>query len=145
LLVKEDGTTETAPDGEHELEGGVKVTIQDGKFTMVTPGEGEEEEMKEAEIQKKIKELREMGVVIEEMKKDNEKKEDAIEDLKEEVKDTKETMREMFKIVEKLAEQPSEKPTEKKRDGFSSISSADVRKDIAEFKADLKRQKFQTN
>lgn len=147
LLVKEDGTVEPAPDGEHELEGGVKVTIQDGKFTMV--GGIEEEEMtaeeKQAKIDEHLNALRKLDVVIEEMKKDNEKKDEAIEDLKEEVEETKETMKEMFKIVEKLAEQPSEKPTERKKDGFSGMSPATLNKDLIDFRADLKRKRLQTN
>ena len=101
--------------------------------------------MKEAEIQKKISELRELGVVIEEMKKDNVKKDEAIEDLKEEIKETKETMREMFKVVEVLAEQPSEEPTQKPKGTFSTDKPIDFHKWKTEFKADLKKHRTESN
>ena len=118
LVIDEAGNELPAPDGEHELEDGTKVTIEAGIITEVASKEEEAPEEEEAPIEQP------MAAVESVSKEDFETLKNEVADLKskfEEFSTTNETLsadniamkeivKETFSIVEKLAKVPSDNP-----------------------------------
>ncbi|WP_395652643.1 hypothetical protein [Brevundimonas sp.] len=118
LVIDEAGNELPAPDGEHELEDGTKVTVEDGIITEVATKEEEAPEEEEAPIEQP------MAAVESVSKEDFETLKNEVADLKskfEEFSTTNETLsadniamkeivKETFSIVEKLANVPAENP-----------------------------------
>ena len=118
LVIDEAGNELPAPDGEHELEDGTKVTIEAGIITEVASKEEESPEAEEAPIEQP------MAAVETVSKEDFETLKNEVADLKtkfEEFSTTNETLsadniamkeivKETFSIVEKLANVPTENP-----------------------------------
>ena len=118
LVIDEAGNELPAPDGEHELEDGTKVTIEAGIITEVASKEEEAPEAEEAPIEQP------MAAVESVSKEDFETLKNEVADLKskfEEFSTTNETLsadniamkeivKETFSIVEKLANVPSQNP-----------------------------------
>ena len=118
LVIDEAGNELPAPDGEHELEDGTKVTVEAGIITEVASKEEEAPEEEEAPIEQP------MAAVETVSKEDFETLKNEVADLKtkfEEFSTTNETLsadniamkeivKETFAIVEKLANVPSQNP-----------------------------------
>ena len=118
LVIDEAGNELPAPDGEHELEDGTKVTVEAGIITEVASKEEEAPEVEEAPIEQP------MAAVESVTKEDFEALKNEVADLKtkfEEFSTTNETLsadniamkeivKETFSIVEKLANVPSQNP-----------------------------------
>ena len=118
LVIDEAGNELPAPDGEHELEDGTKVTVEAGIITEVASKEEEAPEAEEAPIEQP------MAAVESVSKEDFETLKNEVADLKtkfEEFSTTNETLsadniamkeivKETFSIVEKLANVPSQNP-----------------------------------
>ena len=118
LVIDEAGNELPAPDGEHELEDGTKVTVEAGIITEVASKEEEAPEAEEAPIEQP------MAAVETVSKEDFETLKNEVADLKskfEEFSTTNETLsadniamkeivKETFSIVEKLANVPSQNP-----------------------------------
>lgn len=118
LVIDEAGNELPAPDGEHELEDGTKVTVEAGIITEVASKEEEAPEEEEAPIEQP------MAAVESVSKEDFETLKNEVADLKskfEEFSTTNETLsadniamkeivKETFSIVEKLANVPSQNP-----------------------------------
>ena len=118
LVIDEAGNELPAPDGEHELEDGTKVTVEAGIITEVASKEEEAPEEEEAPIEQP------MAAVETVSKEDFETLKNEVADLKskfEEFSTTNETLsadniamkeivKETFSIVEKLANVPSQNP-----------------------------------
>lgn len=118
LVIDEAGNELPAPDGEHELEDGTKVTVEAGIITEVASKEEEAPEVEEAPIEQP------MAAVETVSKEDFETLKNEVADLKskfEEFSKTNETLsadniamkeivKETFAIVEKLAKVPSDNP-----------------------------------
>ena len=118
LVIDEAGNELPAPDGEHELEDGTKVTVEAGIITEVASKEEEAPEAEEAPIEQP------MAAVESVSKEDFETLKNEVADLKtkfEEFSTTNETLsadniamkeivKETFSIVEKLAKVPSDNP-----------------------------------
>ena len=118
LVIDEAGNELPAPDGEHELEDGTKVTVEAGIITEVASKEEEAPEAEEAPIEQP------MAAVESVSKEDFETLKNEVADLKtkfEEFSTTNETLsadniamkeivKETFAIVEKLAKVPSDNP-----------------------------------
>ena len=118
LVIDEAGNELPAPDGEHELEDGTKVTVEAGIITEVASKEEEAPEAEEAPIEQP------MAAVETVSKEDFETLKNEVADLKtkfEEFSTTNETLsadniamkeivKETFAIVEKLAKVPSDNP-----------------------------------
>ena len=116
MVIDEAGNELPAPDGEHELEDGTKVTVEAGIITEVASKEEEAPEEEEAPIEQP------MAAVETVSKEDFETLKNEVADLKskfEEFSTTnetlsadniamKETVKETFSIVEKLANVPSQ-------------------------------------
>jgi hypothetical protein len=117
LVIDEAGNELPAPDGEHELEDGTKVTVESGIITEVA---SKEEEAPEAEMPIE----QPMAAVETVSKEDFEALKNEVDNLKtrfEEFTKTNETLsadniamkeivKETFSIVEKLAKVPSDNP-----------------------------------
>lgn len=118
-VISEDGEI-PAPDGEHELEDGRKMTIESGKVTAIMSAPEQKEEEKEegeveinlSEVQKEIESIKESFAAYESRIKDLEDKSKTDSELlakqSETIEKQKETLKVMFQIVEKLADEPSE-------------------------------------
>jgi len=118
LVIDEAGNELPAPDGEHELEDGTKVTVEAGIITEVASKEEEAPEEEEMPIEQP------MAAVETVSKEDFETLKNEVADLKskfEEFSTTNETLsadniamkeivKETFSIVEKLANVPTENP-----------------------------------
>ena len=118
LVIDEAGNELPAPDGEHELEDGTKITVEAGIITEVASKEEEAPEVEEAPIEQP------MAAVESVSKEDFETLKSEVADLKskfEEFSTTNETLsadniamkeivKETFAIVEKLANVPSQNP-----------------------------------
>jgi hypothetical protein len=118
LVIDEAGNELPAPDGEHELEDGTKVTVEAGIITEVASKEEEAPEEEGAPIEQP------MAAVESVSKEDFETLKNEVADLKskfEEFSTTNETLsadniamkeivKETFSIVEKLANVPAENP-----------------------------------
>ena len=118
LVIDEAGNELPAPDGEHELEDGTKVTVEDGIITEVASKEEESPEEEEMPIEQP------MAAVESVSKEDFETLKNEVADLKtkfEEFSTTNETLsadniamkeivKETLSIVEKLANVPAENP-----------------------------------
>ena len=118
LVIDEAGNELPAPDGEHELEDGTKVTVEAGIITEVASKEEEAPEAEEAPIEQP------MAAIESVSKEDFETLKNEVADLKtkfEEFSTTNETLsadniamkeivKETFAIVEKLAKVPSDNP-----------------------------------
>ena len=118
LVIDEAGNELAAPDGEHELEDGTKITVESGIITEVASKEEEAPEVEEEPIEQPMTavesvskedfealktEVDTLKTKFEEFTKTNETLSADNVSLKEIVKDT-------FSIVEKLAKVPSENP-----------------------------------
>lgn len=117
LVIDEAGNELPAPDGEHELEDGTKVTVESGIITEVA---SKEEEAPEAEAPIE----QQMAAVESVSKEDFEVLKNEVLDLKSKFEEfsksnetlsadniaLKEIVKETFSIVEKLANVPSENP-----------------------------------
>ena len=118
-VISEDGEI-PAPDGEHELDDGRKMTIESGKVTAIMSApeqkepesEGGEVEINLSDVQKEIESIKESFAAYESRIKDLEDKSKTDSELlskqSETIEKQKETLKVMFQIVEKLADEPSE-------------------------------------
>jgi hypothetical protein len=118
LVIDEAGNELPAPDGEHELEDGTKVTIESGIITEVASKEEEAPEVEEMPIEQP------MAAVESVSKEDFEALKSEVENLKSKFEEfsksnetlsadnisMKEIVKETFSIVEKLAKVPSDNP-----------------------------------
>ena len=118
LVIDEAGNELPAPDGEHELEDGTKVTVEAGIITEVASKEEEAPEAEEAPIEQP------MAAVESVSKEDFETLKNEVADLKSKFEEfstinetlsadniaMKEIVKETFSIVEKLANVPTENP-----------------------------------
>lgn len=118
LVIDEAGNELPAPDGEHELEDGTKVTVEAGIITEVASKEEEAPEAEEAPIEQP------MAAVETVSKEDFETLKNEVADLKSKFEEfstinetlsadniaMKEIVKETFSIVEKLANVPTENP-----------------------------------
>jgi hypothetical protein len=118
LVIDEAGNELPAPDGEHELEDGTKITVESGIITEIATKEEEAPEVEEAPIEQP------MAAVETVSKEDFETLKTEVDNLKtrfEEFTKTNETLtadnvalkeivKETFSIVEKLAKVPSDNP-----------------------------------
>ena len=118
LVIDEAGNELPAPDGEHELEDGTKVTVEAGIITEVASKEEEAPEEEEAPIEQP------MAAVETVSKEDFETLKNEVADLKTKFEEfstinetlsadniaMKEIVKETFSIVEKLANVPTENP-----------------------------------
>ena len=118
MVIDEAGNELPAPDGEHELEDGTKVTVESGIITEVESKEEEAPEAEEAPIEQP------MAAVESVSKEDFESLKNEVSDLKSKFEEfsksnetlsadniaLKEIVKETFSIVEKLANVPSENP-----------------------------------
>jgi hypothetical protein len=118
MVIDEAGNELPAPDGEHELEDGTKVTVEAGIITEVASKEEEAPEAEEAPIEQP------MAAVETVSKEDFETLKSEVADLKSKFEEfstinetlsadniaMKEIVKETFSIVEKLANVPTENP-----------------------------------
>lgn len=118
LVIDEAGNELPAPDGEHELEDGTKVTVEAGIITEVASKEEEAPEAEEAPIEQP------MAAVETVSKEDFETLKSEVAELKTKFEEfstinetlsadniaMKEIVKETFSIVEKLANVPTENP-----------------------------------
>jgi hypothetical protein len=118
LVIDEAGNELPAPDGEHELEDGTKVTVEAGIITEVASKEEEAPEEEEAPIEQP------MAAVETVSKEDFETLKNEVAELKTKFEEfstinetlsadniaMKEIVKETFSIVEKLANVPTENP-----------------------------------
>ena len=149
FIVKDTGQ-EPAPDGDHELENGMVLTVQDGKITNITQPEGtkdegnKEEDM--AKVNELIGELKKLGVTVETMKTENKELKKDNEEIKKEHTTLSETLKLTFKIVEIISEQPSDDSKGTKGTFANDEKVVDIVAEVADFKADIKRLRLgQTN
>jgi hypothetical protein len=113
-LWLDEAMTEPAPEGEHLLEGGIKVTVADGVLT----------EMVEVEVE-----------VEEEMSKENEfegEMYNILNSIKAELDSLKEENKKLSERFNKFAAEPSEEPTNVKVD-FSKLNKAETRNERLKF------------
>ena len=118
LVIDEAGNELPAPDGEHELEDGTKVTVETGIITEIASKAEEAPEAEEMPIEQP------MAAVESVSKKDFETLKNEVADLKTKFEEfstinenlsadniaMKEIVKETFSIVEKLANVPTENP-----------------------------------
>ena len=118
MVIDEAGNELPAPDGEHELEDGTKVTVEAGIITEVASKEEEAPEEEEAPIEQP------MAAVESVSKEDFETLKNEVAELKTKFEEfstinetlsadniaMKEIVKETFSIVEKLANVPTENP-----------------------------------
>jgi hypothetical protein len=118
LVIDEAGNELPAPDGEHELEDGTKITVESGIITEIATKEEKAPEVEEMPIEQP------MAAVETVSKEDFEALKSEVENLKTIFKEftktnetlsadnvaMKEIVKETFSIVEKLAKVPSDNP-----------------------------------
>jgi len=121
LIIDEAGNELPAPDGEHELEDGTKITVEGGIITEVA---SKSEEAPEAEMPEEMPIEQPMAAVESVSKEDFETLKTEVDNLKTRFEEftkanetlasdnvaMKEIVKETFSIVEKLAKLPSENP-----------------------------------
>jgi len=138
IFVVDDTGQEKAPDGDHELENGMIITVQDGKITNVSKPEAANEEEDMAKVQELIGQLKALGVTVETMKTENKELKKDNEEIKKEHATLSVIMRQTFKIVELISKQPSEESKGSKETFGNENEPVDITAALADYRADLK-------
>jgi len=118
LVIDEAGNELPAPDGEHELEDGTKVTVESGIITEIATKEEEAPEVEEMPIEQPMaavetiskEEFEALKSEVDSLKTLFEEFTKANESLSADNVAMKEIVKETFSIVEKLAKVPSDNP-----------------------------------
>jgi hypothetical protein len=119
-LFLDEALTEPAPDGEHLLEGGIKVTVTNGVLTEMVESDDVEEDLEETFVEETVTEEKDVQGVVNNLKELISQ----VKDLKSQFELIQNENIELKQRIEKFASAPSAEPTKTKVD-FKKVDRAE--------------------